>query len=320
VKAISGDFNSRNVLVRRHAQTCSFNTTISVFAMESSTSKDLGHRVGNRISAWRIVVERVEETKSSILAFGQRGNQQVVLKVIRNRGDEWRSAEILDAFQGNGFVRVYDYVEGAMLLERLTPGHSLAGMAVSGADDDATGVLAATINAMSPRPLRDAVPSVQDWGKGFERYVASGDTQIPKRLLSAAHQLYLELCASQTRVRLLHGDLHHGNVLLDAKRGWVAVDPKGVIGEIEYEVGAALRNPSERPDVFANPAVFRRRVERFTRELGLDAARAQSWAFAQAILAGIWEVEDGIRVQPDHGWLALANALLPVLPPHPHSL
>jgi streptomycin 6-kinase len=144
-----------------------------------------------------------------------------------NRGDEWHSAEMLGAFQGNGVVRVYDYVEGAMLLERLSPGHSLASMAVSRSDDDATGVLAATINAMSPRPLRDAVPTVQDWGKGFERYAASGDTQIPKHLLSAAHQLYLELCASQTRVRLLHGDLHHGNVLFDTKRGWVAVDPKG---------------------------------------------------------------------------------------------
>jgi streptomycin 6-kinase len=96
--------------------------------MESPTSKDLWRRVENPISVWRIVVERVEETESSILAFGQRDDQQVVLKVVRNRGDEWRSAEILDAFQGNGIVRVYDYVEGAMLLERLIPGYSLASM------------------------------------------------------------------------------------------------------------------------------------------------------------------------------------------------
>jgi streptomycin 6-kinase len=82
--------------------------------MEPPTSKNLGRRVENRISVWRIVVEHVEETESSILAFGQRGNQQVVLKVIRNRRDEWRPAEMLDAFQGNGVVRVYDYVEGAL--------------------------------------------------------------------------------------------------------------------------------------------------------------------------------------------------------------
>jgi streptomycin 6-kinase len=73
--------------------------------------------------------------------------------------------------------------------------------------------------------------------------------------------------------------------------------------------GAALRNPSERPDLFADPAVIQRRVERFTRELGLNAARAQSWAFAQAVLAAIWGIEDGIRVEPDRGWLALAALL-----------
>jgi streptomycin 6-kinase len=89
---------------------------------------------------------------------------------------------------------------------------------------------------------------------------------------------------------------------------------KGVIGEIEYEVGAALRNPSERPDLFADPAVIQRRVERFTRELGLDAARAQSWAFAQAVLAAIRGIEDGIRVEPDRGWLALAALLIELLP------
>ena len=42
---------------------------------------------------------------------------------------------------------------------------------------------------------------------------------------------------------LLHGDLQHYNVLLDKDRGWVAIDPKGVVGELEYEVGALLRNP-----------------------------------------------------------------------------
>jgi streptomycin 6-kinase len=44
-------------------------------------------------------------------------------------------------------------------------------------------------------------------------------------------------------VRLLHGDLQHYNVLLDRKRGWLAIDPKGVVAEGEFELGAALRNP-----------------------------------------------------------------------------
>src|SRR5688572_1087931 len=93
-------------------------------AMEIGGSRALRRRVQDRISAWRVVVDRIAETESSILAFGRREDQPVVLKVIRNRGDEWRAGEVLDAFEGKGVVRVLDYDEGAMLLERLSPGQS----------------------------------------------------------------------------------------------------------------------------------------------------------------------------------------------------
>jgi streptomycin 6-kinase len=110
-------------------------------------------------------------------------------------------------------------------------------------------------------------------------------------------------------VRLLHGDLHHDNVILDDDRGWLAVDPKGVIAEPEYEVGAALRNPFDRPVLFADPATIRKRVDRFARDLALDATRVLSWAFAQAVLSAVWTVEDGLEITPDHNGIALATAI-----------
>lgn len=281
--------------------------------MESGRFTELWNRFDDRIRTWRVFVEHVTETETSVVALGRRENQPVVLKVIKNRGDEWRSGEILDAFEGKGAVRVYDYVEGAMLLERLRPGGSLLSMSLSGADDDATGVLAETMAAMSPRMPAGTVPTAKDWGKAFERYAASADAQIPEHLLSAAQRVYSQLCDSQTGVRLLHGDLHHDNVLFDAERGWLAVDPKGVVGEPEYEIGAALRNPYERPELFAEPAVIQKRVERFARELHLDATRVLSWAFAQAVLSTIWAVEDGFAIEPGHGWIALAKAIQPLL-------
>lgn len=277
--------------------------------MDCARSTELWNRVHGRIGVWRIDVERFAETESSVLVFGQRDDQPVVLKVIKRPGDEWRSGGILDAFEGRGVVRVYEYVDGAMLLERLSPARSLVTTAFCGTDDDATAVLAETIRMMSPRTGLDGVPTAKDWGKGFERYAASGDAQIPKPLFSAADRMYFELCGSQTRVRLLHGDLHHSNVLFDAVRGWLAVDPKGVVGEVEYEVGAALRNPYERPELFASPSVIRKRVEDFSLELDLDPTRVLSWAFAQAVLAAVWAVEDGFRIEPGNAWIALATEL-----------
>jgi streptomycin 6-kinase len=219
----------------------------------------------------------------------------------------------VDAFEGRGVVRVYEYVEGALLLERLTPGRSLASMSLSGADDDAAEVLAQTIGSMSPRTPGAMIPTTEDWEMDFDRYLGSGDQQVPRSLVMAAQQLFSELSGSQTQIRLLHGDLHHYNVLFDDVRGWLAVDPKGVVGELEYEVGAALRNPYERPELFAEPSIVRKRVERFASILNLDATRVVSWAFAQAVLAAIWAVEDGLPVEPDNRLIALANVMRPML-------
>jgi streptomycin 6-kinase len=108
---------------------------------------------------------------------------------------------------------------------------------------------------------------------------------------------------------LLHGDLHHYNVLSDRARGWCAIDPKGVVGELEYELGAALRNPIDRPDLFAKLDVVERRLEQFGLALGLDISRARGWCFSQAVLSAIWSLEDGHAAEADAA-LQLARVLL----------
>ena len=214
----------------------------------------LEKRVEERIHDWGVVVQDTLETQSSFIAFGKRGDHDVVLKVIRQPGDEWRYRAVMAAFDGRGMARVYEYIEGAALLERLNPGLQLAGAALDGRDEEATEILADVIDRMSrpfessDEPSREALKafvSAQDWGNGFRRYLESGDRQIPARLVAQARQLYFDLCASQRGVRLLHGDLQHYNVLFDSDRGWLAIDPKGVIGEVEYEIGPSLRNPVE---------------------------------------------------------------------------
>ena len=112
---------------------------------------------------------------------------------------------------------------------------------------------------------------------------------------------------------LLHGDLQHYNVLFSRNRGWVAIDPKGVVGELEYEVGALLRNPVERPELFASSGTVTRRLETLTTLVDLDYSRTLAWSFAQAVLSAIWDVEDGYPVNPNHPALKLAQTLRPML-------
>jgi streptomycin 6-kinase len=187
-------------------------------------------------------------------------------------------------------------------------------VALGGGDDLATEILAEVIQQMShPRQAVAAFATVQDWAKGFQRYLASGNNQIPRSLVERGQHLYLELCASQQRPRLLHGDLQHYNVLFDSHRGWLAIDPKGVVGEIEYEVGASLRNPCEKPELFASLKTVESRLELYETRLKLDPARALRWCFAQAVLSAIWSVEDGAVVDATNPSIILANALQPLL-------
>src|SRR5262249_62067687 len=114
---------------------------------------------------------------------------------------------------------------------------------------------------------------------------------LPADLLDRAASLYGELWRSQGPRVLLHGDLHHDNVLDGGLRGWLAIDPKGIIGERAYETGALLRNPTEDASRFARPEVIDRRVRILCERLALDRERVVGWGFAQAGRSALWGVE-----------------------------
>jgi streptomycin 6-kinase len=266
---------------------------------------------------WGVELDESFETPSSLIGYGRRDGQRdrhrVVLKVVKTPNDEWHAGAVLAAFGGRGMVRVLEHTEGAMLLERVEPGTSLMELVRNDRDDDATAILANVIAAMSPGSPPLTSPTMTDWARGFARHRATGGTQIPSALLEKAERTYIELCTSQRNPRLLHGDLQHYNVLLDQERGWVAIDPKGVVGEIEYEIGAAMRNPCELPDVFTNRSIIDARLDRFCTVLPLDHDRVLRWSFAQAVLSAVWSVEDGDLVGPDNVALRLAAALDPMV-------
>ena len=263
---------------------------------------------------WRVTVASTLDTQSSILAFGTRDDRPVVIKIVRAPGDEWRAGEVLAAFRGEGTVHVLAHMPGAALLERAVPGTSLTSLVLEGRDDEATGILADVIRRMGTgNPTVPWAVTAEAWGRGFRNYLDSGDAQVPAGLVDRAQGTYASLCASQQHTRLLHGDLQHYNILFDADRGWLAIDPKGVVGEVEHELGASLRNPGERPDLFASPAIVERRVGVHTARLGIDADRTLRWAYAQAVLSAIWSVEDGFPVDSAHPSLQLARAIEPLL-------
>lgn len=231
-----------------------------------------------------------------------------VLKTSDRAEDTRRLGEVLRAFDGAAVVHPYEVVDRGVLMERLRPGYSAADLVARGRDDEATAVVADVIRRMSPREPPAGTPSVMDLASAFRAYRSTGDRQIPPRLVDDAEHVYVELCETQRDTRLLHGDLHQQNILFDDVRGWVAIDPKGLVGEVAYEVGASLRNFIEAGMGVAPAATLKRRLEVFEQMLGLNRTRMARWAYAQGVLAAIWLVEDEGVVDPAHPFLAFVAA------------
>jgi streptomycin 6-kinase len=259
------------------------------------TAVTVEERLANSARQWRVSIEETRTTETSLLGFGTRADHAVVLKVSRkDNGEEWRCGEVLEAFGGVGMIRPLEYTVGAVLLPRLRPGHDLTSLCAEGRDREATDIIASLIRCM-PNVRFDGggVGSVELLAPDFARFRERGDGLIPMDFVDRAETLFTELCMTQRDVRLLHGDLHHFNVLFDADAGWTVIDPWGAIGEIEFEVGAALRNPLDMPALVGDPGVMERRLRTYEEILNLNADRALKWAFATTVLGILWPFETG---------------------------
>jgi streptomycin 6-kinase len=168
-------------------------------------------------------------------------------------------------------------------------------------DGQATSIAAAVMRGLwRPAPANHAFPTTADWFRGFARLRArsgGGTGPLPPRLFAHAEALFADLLAPQAEPVVLHGDLHHGNILTAQRQPWLAIDPKGLVGEPAYEVGALLFNPSRlQADPEPGP-ILARRVDQLADELGLDRTRVRAWGVAQAVLSACWSLEDH-----GHGW------------------
>jgi streptomycin 6-kinase len=252
--------------------------------------------------AWGVTVNEIRTTETSRLGFGTRGDRPVVLKVIRKEnGEEWRCGEVLAAFGGAGMIAPIAHEPGAVLMAHLTPGHDLVSLCSNGRDAEATDIIASLLQRMFAVSAHlGGIRSVDLMQPEFVQFRAGAEGIIPLNYVDRAEELFADLCATQRDVRLLHGDLHHNNVLFDGNAGWVAIDPWGVIGEKEFEVGASLRNPIDAPQLLNDPRVIERRLGTYEAMLNIDADRALKWAFASAVLGILWPCEPGVG--PEVRW------------------
>lgn len=216
-----------------------------------------------------------------------------VIKVSRHLEETRSEIGALSVWDGRGAVRVLeaDPEVGALLIERVEPGETL--VKVADADDEAATRVAARLlqKLWLPVPEPTDLRPLSRWCEAFDRNRAAlsrGDRGFPAPLFQRADALRRDLLASTRDAVVLHGDLHHHNVLRSHREPWLAIDPKGLYGDRYFDICQFLRNP--RP---VSAEMNRRRLGILTDDLGLDRARAAAWCFVHAVLDACWDFEDG---------------------------
>jgi streptomycin 6-kinase len=201
--------------------------------------------------------------------------EDMVLKVTPPTDDESdEEAEALELWDGEGAVRLLrrDRARRALLLERARPGKDISELAEETATQTAvsTGLRLWRPAAAPFRWIGDHVPRWLD--------------EYPNELTSLAREVYASLEVG--RQTLVHGDFHHHNIL-SSTRGPVAIDPKPMLGEPEFDI----------PSFLWNPLPYRMRLDVTERRLrafaaaGLDEGRMRMWAVIRGAYLGADEDE-----------------------------
>jgi len=232
--------------------------------------------------------------------------QAAVLKILNEKGrtSETLGATVLRYFNGNGAVKLLQADEGAHLLEYVD-GRSLKEVVEKGNDEQATQIICNLLHKLHSHS-DNVPPSLISMEHNFHSLFSKASEGIKDDIYITGAKVAKHLISTEREVRVLHGDIHHENILESSSRGWLAIDPKNLKGERTYDVANVFYNPNGFLKQAATENVIKRRCEQFSRELGLDKKRILEFAFAYGCLSAAWCIEDN---QNPEETLAIARAI-----------
>jgi streptomycin 6-kinase len=240
------------------------------------------------IARWDLVPEGDPiVTRSSRLLPVRRDRQAALLKIAVEPEEKW-GAGLMIWWNGIGAARVIEHDDDAVLLERATGRRSLADMASHGKDDEASRIICDVVAGLhAPRhsPPPELVP-LADWFRALDLMASREGGRLVRSAATARM-----LLANPREVVPLHGDIHHGNILDFAERGWLAIDPKRLGGERGFDYANLFCNPDRA--VATAPDRLERQAKVVAEAARLERRRLLQWIVAWAGLSAAWLIEDG---------------------------
>ncbi len=237
----------------------------------------------------------VESPRSWIFRVEQNGRNFGALKILKPLAadEEGRGARLMQWYGGEGAATIFDIHGNTIFMEWLDGG-TLGDAVRAGHDDEGTIAICTTVANL--HRLRDSAPD--DLQPLRERFQTLFDTDVrvwphtARDLYARASGIALKLFDRPSAQLPLHGDLHHDNIL-SSDRGWLAIDPKGLIGDPLYDVANVFLNPYGAAQLAANPRRIAALADAFEVRLGFNRKRVLGYAAAHSALSACWNLAVG---------------------------
>ncbi|UOQ92091.1 aminoglycoside phosphotransferase family protein [Halobacillus shinanisalinarum] len=220
----------------------------------------------------------------------RKGGGEVVIKLgVPGKGisNEYEALKHL-----NGIVPLIDadLDKGVLILEKIEPGNTLSELTN---ESEICQIAAKVVKKMIvSTPPQTHLPSTLDRETDMKHICKQSLDQLgpfSNATLKRSAKVFAYLNKTMKEPMLVHGDFHHYNVLSNGPDSWVAIDPKGLIGEVEYDLIQFFMNCLPENGAFG---VIENRVEQLTQELNLNLQRLLLWGYAHSVLSSAWTVDE----------------------------
>ncbi|KAF0865616.1 aminoglycoside phosphotransferase family protein [Pseudomonas sp. LD120] len=248
------------------------------------------------VNRWRLAPDGdpIVTPGSRLLPVRLQDGAPAMLKIALDEHEQGGN-RLMAWWAGEGAARVYAQEDDGLLMERAMGTGSLMRMALAGQHDDVSHIVCATLQKLH-RPRAQPQPSLVPLERWFTdlREVAAQQGGLFLRCLAQAERLL----ATPREPVVLHGDVHHDNVLDFAEGGWRVIDPKRVHGERTFDFANLICNP-DLPSA-TDPARFARQVQVIAGAAQLEPRRLVQWVLAFSGLSAAWFLQDGHRPGAQH--------------------
>ena len=205
-------------------------------------------------------------------------------------GEPPRAVDFMRWRDGHGCARLLD-TDGDLQLLEFAGGRTLLSELETTGDDWATEIACNVLAELHAPSQRPAPPTLQPLRDYFRSLFVKAGTETTASQFTEAATIAERLLAGQRQAIPLHGDIHHENIL-SGPRGWLAIDPKGLIGDPTFDAANLFYNPIESELRYDADRVARM-SEILSQRLDIGRTHLLDWAFAFSALSASWHMEDG---------------------------